>query len=111
MLPPAIDPVPLGFRVPLLVISLYAKRGYVDDSFSEFSAPLRFIADNWDLPYPTGRIRRSHSFEHVFDFLGAPRPPDPRPHVRATNDFWDWPEEFRGWPAHLDPEAPAIRYP
>ncbi|MEX2202671.1 MAG: alkaline phosphatase family protein [Actinomycetota bacterium] len=111
VLPPEIDRVQLGFRVPMLVISPYAKRGYVDDAFAEFSAPLRFIADNWDLPYLTGRIRRSHSFEHVFDFRGAPRPPDPRPHVKATNDFWDWPEEFRGWPVHLDPEAPAIRYP
>jgi len=111
VVPPKVDRVQLGFRVPMLVISPYAKRGYVDDAFAEFSAPLRFIADNWDLPYLTPRISRSHSFEHVFDFQTTARPPDPRPHVRATNDFWDWPEDFAAWPDHLDPVAPAIRYP
>jgi phospholipase C len=109
--PPKIDDGELGFRVPLLVISPFAKRGYVDDALGEFSAPLRFIADNWGLPYLTKRIRSSHSFEHVFDFDGRPRPPDPQPHVRATNRFWDWPEHFPGWPAGITPEEPTIRYP
>jgi phospholipase C len=109
--PPRIDTVDLGFRVPLLVISPYAKRGYIDDALSEFSAPLRFIADNWDLPLLTRRIRRSHNFEHVFDFDRKPRPPAPRPGVRATNRFWDFPEDFGEWPSGIDPEAPAIRYP
>ena len=35
--PPTIDDVELGFRVPMLVISPYAKRGYIDDAFGEFS--------------------------------------------------------------------------
>ena len=56
----------------MLVISPYARRGYVDDAFGEFSAPLRFISDNWGLPYLTPRIRQSHNFEHVFDFEGKP---------------------------------------
>lgn len=109
--PPRIDRVDLGFRVPMLVISPFAKRGYVDDAFGEFSAPLRFIADNWGLAHLPGRIRRSHGFEHVFDFSQEPRPADPRPRVRATNEFWDWPEHFPGWPAGLEPEPPRIRYP
>ncbi len=79
-----------GFRVPMVVISPYAKRGYLDDAVGEFSAPLRFIADNWDLPYLTPRIRGSHDFEHVFDFHRPPRAPEPRPKVRATNRFWDF---------------------
>ena len=109
--PPKVGGVDLGFRVPMLVISPYAKRGYVDDALAEFSAPLRFIADNWDLPYLTQRIRGSHNFEHVFDFDRKPRAPQPRPGVEATNRFWDWPEDFPEWPADLDPEAPTIRYP
>ena len=48
--PPKIDGVDLGFRVPMMVISPYAKRGYIDDAFGEFTAPLRFISDNWGLP-------------------------------------------------------------
>jgi phospholipase C len=109
--PPPLDDVQLGFRVPTLVISPYAKRGYIDDAFAEFSAPLRFIADNWGLPYLTDRIRGSHDFSHVFDFDRGPRPPEPLPHVAATNDFWDWPETFDEWPAGLEPEPPMIRYP
>jgi len=109
--PPRIDGVDLGFRVPMLVISPYAKRGYVDDARTEFSAPLRFIADNWDLPYLTRRIRGSHNFEHVFDFDRRPRQPEPRPKVRATNRFWDFPKDFAEWPPGIDPEAPMIRYP
>jgi hypothetical protein len=93
------------------VISPYAKRGYVDDAFGEFSSPLRFIADNWDLPSLTRRIARSHNYRHVFDFDRKPRPPRPREHVRATNRFWDWPETFPGWPRSIDPEDPKIRYP
>ena len=109
--PPTIDDVELGFRVPMMVVSPYAKRGYVDDAFAEFSSPLRFIADNWDLPYLTPRIANSHNYTHVFDFDRKPRPPSPGRHVRATNDFWDWPETFPGWPPSLDPEDPKIRYP
>ena len=95
----------------MLVISPYARRGYIDDAFGEFSAPLRFIADNWDLPYLTPRIRAAHNFEHVFDFDEKPRPPDPLPHVQATNDFWDFPESFPGWPDGVQPDDPHIRYP
>jgi hypothetical protein len=95
----------------MLVISPYAKKGYVDDAFAEFSAPLRFISDNWDLPYLTPRIRRSHNYEHVFDFDRPPRRPEPLGHVAATNEFWDWPDDFPAWPDHLQPEDPRIRYP
>jgi phospholipase C len=109
--PPRIDPWELGFRVPMLAISPYARKGYIDDAFGEFTAPLRFIADNWDLPYLTPRIRKSHNYEHVFDFGKSPRPPDPQPKVRATNRFYDFPENFPEWPAELDPEEPKIHYP
>ncbi len=111
VVPPTVDGAQLGFRVPMLVISPYAKRGYVDDALTEFSAPLRFIADNWDLPYLTRRISGSHNFEHVFDFDRAPRPPAIRPKVRATSRFWDFPEGFPDWPPGVDPNPPNITYP
>jgi phospholipase C len=101
----------VGFRVPLLLISPYAKQGYIDDAMGEFSAPLRFIADNWDLPYLNARIRGSHNFEHVFDFEKPPREPEPLPKIDATGDFWDFPEDFPGWPAGLEPEDPKVHYP
>jgi phospholipase C len=111
VVPPEIDGVRLGFRVPMLMISPYAKRGYVDDALTEFSAPLRFIADNWDLPYLTSRIRGSHNFEHVFDFGRPPRPPSIRAKVPATNRFWDYPDDFPEWPPGVDPNPPNITPP
>src|SRR5579864_3696360 len=41
-----------GPRLPLLVISPYAKANYVDDTVTDQSSILRFIEDNWNL----GRI-------------------------------------------------------
>ncbi len=109
--PPRLDHMELGFRVPLLVLSPYAKRGYVDDAFGEFSSPLRFIADNWGLPHLTKRIRSSHNFEHVFDFKRPPRSPRPLPKIEAYGKFYEFPESFPAWPAGLEPEEVNIRYP
>jgi phospholipase C len=99
VLPPAIDQVGLGFRVPLLTISPYARRGLIDTERGEFSTPLRFIADNWGLPYLTPRIAKTHNMEHLFDFSSPPRPPQPSP-KRATTygSPWVYPTHFSGWP-------------
>jgi phospholipase C len=77
--PPSVDRFGFGFRVPMLVISPWAQEGLVDQAVGEFSTPLRFIADNWSLPYLTQRIADAHNYEHVFDFHGRPRPPTPLP--------------------------------
>ena len=95
--PPQLDEVGLGMRVPMLVISPYARKGYVDDALGEFSTPLKFIADNWDLPYLTDRIRRTHNYAHVFDFKGKPRPPEPLEPVKASGQAFVFPESFKGW--------------
>ncbi len=95
--PPVVDPVGLGFRVPMMVISPYALQGYVDDAVGEFSSPLRFIADNWGLPHLTERIRNSHAFEHVFDFTQKPRPPRPRNPVKCFGSAFVYPKNYSGW--------------
>ena len=71
--PPEVDDLGLGFRVPMSILSPYAKRGYVDDAVGEFSSPLKFIEDNWGLTYLTPTIEGTHNFEHVFDFDRNPR--------------------------------------
>jgi phospholipase C len=100
--PPKVDELGFGIRVPMLVISPYAKKGYIDDAIGEFSTPLRFVADNWGLPYLTSRIRNAHNFEHVFDFHRKPRDPDPRPSRTGClgtpydtfRDRQEWPKRF-----------------
>jgi phospholipase C len=54
--PPQLDGFGLGIRVPLLVISPYAKNG-IDHQVGEFSSVLRFIEDNWGLRQLTDRDR------------------------------------------------------
>jgi phospholipase C len=59
-----------GPRMPLLVISSYAKRNYVDGTLTDLSSVLRFIEDNWGV----GRIGNGSSDDqagtllNMFDF-------------------------------------------
>ena len=69
--PPVVDENGYGLRVPAMVISPYAKKGYVDHQTLSHDAYVKFIED---------------------DFLGGQRldpstdgRPDPRPDVRETN--------------------------
>ncbi len=73
--PTQIDLFGLGFRVPLLVVSPFAKRGYIDHERSEFSSVLRFIEMNWDLPSLTHRDSQSIDMDQVFNFHQRPRRP------------------------------------
>ena len=95
--PPFVDDVGLGYRVPMLVIAAYARRGYIDDAQGEFSSPLKFIADNWGLPYLTKRIDETHNFEHVFDWTQQPREPIITKKVKGYGSAWDFPQSFPGW--------------
>ena len=67
----------LGPRLPLLVISPYAKSNYVDNSLTEQSSILQFIEENWSL----GRIGAgsedvdSGSVDNMFEFGNAQRAP------------------------------------
>jgi len=105
--PPEVDDIGLGFRVPTLVVSPYARKGYVDDAEAEFSTPLKFIEDNWGLPYLTSRIERTHNFEHVFDFALNPRT-DAQPLATIEDCYgtpWEYPgDDYPGWPAETEPD-------
>jgi phospholipase C len=77
--PPQVDEFGLGIRVPLIVISPYARQGFVDHTTGEFSSVLKFIEMNWGLPALTRRDRSASDLSEAFDFSQAPRPPDPAP--------------------------------
>ena len=77
--PPQVDDFGFGFRVPLLTISPYAKRGYIDSQLGEFSSVLRFIEDNWGLNQLTHRDRDAFNLSYLFDFEQEPREPVVRP--------------------------------
>ena len=63
-----------GFRVPALLVSPYARQGYIDSTTLDFTSILRFIEDNWGLRPLTRRDATAKSIAGGFDFKAAPRP-------------------------------------
>ena len=65
--PPQLDPMGLGFRVPMIVVSPYAKRGYVSHTQYKFGSILKFIEENWNLGSLGSTDQRANSIGDVFD--------------------------------------------
>ena len=123
--PPAVDQNGYGLRVPGLIISPYAKRGYLDHQTLSSDAYLKFIEDDFlggDRlnPATDGRpdrrpdVRENEPalghLDQDFNFSQSPRPPV----LLATNPATDSPgipAYFRGRPACVGcttpPPAPA----
>ncbi len=65
----------LGFRVPLLVVSPYAKQGYVTHVQYETSSVLRFMEDTFGLPQlAESDARANDPVSDAFDYHQKPRP-------------------------------------
>ncbi|MCU1302958.1 MAG: Phospholipase [Candidatus Sulfotelmatobacter sp.] len=73
--PPAVDTFGLGPRVPMLIISPYAKQGYISHTQYEFSSVLKFIEELYGLPPLTTRDANANDTTDSFDFTQAPRQP------------------------------------
>ncbi len=88
--PPVVDAQGYGLRVPALVISPYARKGYVDHQLLSQDAYLKFIEDDFlhgqridprtdGRPDPRPDVRENASIlgnlAADFDFDQAPRPP------------------------------------
>jgi len=97
VLPPAVDENGYGLRVPGLMISPYARQGYIDHQTLSFDAYLKLIEDRylggrrldgknegWPDPRPTIReaVPQLGDLAKEFDFSQQPIPPlvlDPNP--------------------------------
>lgn len=71
--PPQLDYQGLGIRVPMIVVSPYAKKGYVSHTRYEFGSILKFVEQNWGLPSIGTTDARATSIGDVFDFKQPPR--------------------------------------
>jgi len=61
-----------GPRLPLLVISPWAKRNYVSHALTDQSSIIRFVEDNWRLPRISGSFDAvAGSLRGMFDFSGT----------------------------------------
>lgn len=77
--PPKIDRWGPGARVPLLVISPWAKKGFVDHTQYDTTALLKMIETRWNLPPLATRDAASNDLSNAFDFSQTPaaaRAPD-----------------------------------
>jgi phospholipase C len=99
--PPRVDAYGLGFRVPTLIISPYARRGYFSGQLYGHSSILKFIERRFGLPSLA-------SVNHQFDTstpgnnndaangqaLGPPAPPhDGLPHIGDFSEAFDFSQD------------------
>jgi phospholipase C len=100
VVPPVVDQNGYGLRVPAIVISPYAKHGYIDHQTLSFDAYVKFIEDDFlngqrldpktdgrPDPRPTVRenVKILGDLASDFDFTQAPRPPAVLPvHPKTT---------------------------
>jgi phospholipase C len=73
--PPAyVDNDGLGFRLPMLIVSPYAKQGWVSQVHYEHGSILRFIEDRYGLkPLAASDTRATSPAKDCFDFSKPPR--------------------------------------
>ncbi len=73
--PPQIDTFGLGFRVPCLVISPYAKQGFIDHTQADFVSILKFIETAHSLSPLTKRDAANTDMVETFDFSKSQQQP------------------------------------
>lgn len=75
--PPVVDGVGLGPRVPLIVISPFAKQGYISHAQGEFSSFTKFIEENYNLVSMGQRdsLPGTSDLMDFFDFTQSPQSP------------------------------------
>ena len=73
--PPRVDPFGPSMRVPLLIISPYAKKGYVSHTTYSMASILKFVEARFNLRPLTDRDALANDIFDSFDFNQQPLPP------------------------------------
>jgi phospholipase C len=84
MVPPPADQDSYGLRVPTLLVSPYARKGYIDSTILDSTAILKFIGDLHDLAPLSSRAAGANSLLAAFDFAQPPRAPAFVPFERGS---------------------------
>ncbi len=77
VVPPGIDQAGSGIRVPALIISPYARAGYIDHTQYIFESTLKMMEWKFNLSTLTARDANANNLLNAFDFTQKPRPPTP----------------------------------
>lgn len=110
--PPQVDALGDGFRVPFLLISPYARRGWIDSDVLDHTSMLKFLSVNWGLPTLTAREANASAMLDAFTFNVTAAALRSHASVRAilTAGAPDVPESMRaaaGWIAVFMPADSA----
>jgi len=73
--PPEVDDFGEGFRVPTLVVSPWAKHGFIDHTMYEFGSMLKLAEVNFNLATLGARDLKANDMMNSFDFNQAPQRP------------------------------------
>ncbi len=74
-----------GYRIPLLVVSPYAKRNYVSHTVADTTAILKLIETRFNLPSLTARDAAQPDMSEFFDFNDPPWLTPPVPPAQNTS--------------------------
>ena len=85
--PSIYDSYEYGFRVPLIVVSPYAKRSYVSHVTHDFGSILKFIEEDFNLPSLGYADARADDLLDCFDFTQSPTAFQPVPAERDASYF------------------------
>ena len=72
--PPQINSYEYGFRVPMIVVSPYAKPAYISHRPHDFGSILKFVEETFDLPSLGYADAPADDFSDCFTFTQKPRP-------------------------------------
>jgi phospholipase C len=73
-----------GFRVPLIIVSPFAKPHFVSHTPMDFTAVLKFVEKRFNLPSLTKRDAAQPDMSEFFDFVNAPNLNPPAPANQPT---------------------------
>jgi len=72
-----------GFRVPLVVVSAYTPRGYVDNARHDFGSILRFVEQNYGIPEGALGFADARSTTDLVNFFNRINPPRRFQHINS----------------------------
>ncbi len=93
--PKKLDYDGLGLRLPLLVVSAYAKKGLVSHTHYEHGSILRFVEETFGLPALAASDKRATAPDDAFDFNAPPRKFEIVPSVHGIDYFKHQPPDNR----------------
>jgi phospholipase C len=112
--PPDVDAFGYGPRVPMIVISPYAKPSHISHVEYDFTSVLKFIEARWGMMHMTVRDRHADNMRDAFDFNQTPNEPlvipvpaglsyPPAPH--GCTDFFHTYPPYVSIRGHVDASA------